>query len=329
MKKSTIHIDHTSTPFEYAETRWEGHQNLEILDSELSANTHFQKKLADIEIIRKKTRILSEAISEKKIVLVKDYAGHAVTRTIEPVNLVARGESIWCFEHESMINKQLRINRIGDIELLDRDWEFEEYHKKGETDIFKWSGSEKIRIRMDMRAKAKRDLLERFPDAAYLSSSELYPLSEDVWRLDTTVTTLKPVVRFYAGWLNEIDIIDTPALQEAFDEYISQNSPSVKSQEQYTAEQQKAILSLLYDVMMADKVANPLEKRFLNKYFCKFNMSIFEFEYIEKERSIAIAKNMSDEQKSDLKRILNAMAFSDYVFKEEEKKYIEEITSFL
>ena len=129
--------------------------------------------------------------------------------------------------------------------------------------------------------------------------------------------------------VDEIDIIDTPALQEAFDEYISQNSPSVKSQEQYTAEQQKAILSLLYDVMMADKVANPLEKRFLNKYFCKFNMSIFEFEYIEKERSIAIAKNMSDEQKSDLKRILNAMAFSDYVFKEEEKKYIEEITSFL
>lgn len=327
MKKTTIHTKSDNTPFEYHETRWEKHQNAEMLDSELSANSLFQKKLADIEIIRKKTRILSEAISEKKIVLVKDYAGHAGARTIEPVNFVARGESIWCFEHGSMLNKQFRINRIGDIELLDRSWEYESLHKKGETDIFKWSGSEKIRICLDMRDKAKRDLIERFPDAAYLPSTELYPLSDDVWRLDTMVTTLKPVVRFYAGWLSEIDIVDTPALQDAFDEYIVQNSPSIKLLESYSDEQQKAILSLLYDVMMVDKYAHPLEKKFLNKYLCKFKMSIFDFEYIEKERSIQIAKEMTYDQKNDLKRLLKAMADSDHIFKEEERIYIEDIIS--
>jgi uncharacterized tellurite resistance protein B-like protein len=228
-----------------------------------------------------------------------------------------------------MLNKQLRINRIGDIELLDNGWMYEDLHKKGETDIFKWSGTESIRIRLDMRPKAKRDLLERFPDAAYLSSSELYPLSDGVWRLDTTVTTLKPVIRFYAGWISEIDIVDTPALQEAFDEYISQNSPSVKLRESYTDEQQKAILSLLYDVMMADKVAHPLEKKFLNKYLCKFKMSIFDFEYFKRERSIKIASDMTEDQKNDLKRLLNAMAASDHIFKDVERTYIDEIMAVL
>jgi len=329
MKKIAVHIENIDAPFEYSESRWEDHQDTETLVSPLSASTRLQKMMSDFEVIRKKTRILSEAIAEKKIVLVKDYAGHAVPRTIEPVNFVARGESIWCFEHESMLNKQLRINRIGDIELLDKGWKYEDLHKKGETDIFKWSGTERIRIRLDMRPKAKRDLLERFPDAAYLSSSELYPLSDGVWRLDTTVTTLKPVIRFYAGWLSEIDIVDTPALQDAFDEYIAQNSPSVKLQEQYSEDQQRAILSLLYDVMMADKEANPLEKKFLNKYFCKFNMSVFEFDYLNKEQSLSIASSMSEDQKADLRRILNAMAYSDHIFKEEERKYIEEITAVL
>jgi uncharacterized tellurite resistance protein B-like protein len=285
--------------------------------------------MSDFEAIRKKTRILADAITEKRVVLVKDYAGHASPRTIEPINFVASGESIWCFEQETKINKQLKINRIGEIELLDKIWEYEELHKRGETDIFNWSGSEKIRIRLDMRPKAKRDLLDRFPAAAYLPSTELYPLSDGVWRLDTTVTTLKPVVRFYAGWLSEIDIVDTPDLQDAFDEYIAQNSPSVKLQEQYSEDQQRAILSLLYDVMMADKEANPLEKKFLNKYFCKFNMSVFEFDYLNKEQSLSIASSMSEDQKADLRRILNAMAYSDHIFKEEERKYIEEITAVL
>jgi uncharacterized tellurite resistance protein B-like protein len=324
MKNIDIHISESTHPFEYESTRWGNSIEKESAILPLASN-RYQKILSDYETRRKKERILYDAIVEKKIVLVKDYKGHAGLRTLEPINFVDRGDSIWCFEHEDQKNKQFIISRIGDIELLDRRWEYEDKHTKGETDIFRWSGSEKYRVRIDLKEKVRQDLLERFPAAAYLSSSELYPLSDGVWRLDTMVTSLKPVVRFYAGWLSEIDIVDTPALQEAFDDYIFQNSPPVRLRESYTDDQQKAILSLLYDVMMADKEAHPLEKKFLNKYLCKFKMSIFDFEYIEKERSIQIVKNMTEDQKSDIKRLLDAMADSDHILKEEEKKYIVEI----
>ena len=283
--------------------------------------------MSELENLKKKIRILTDAIANKRIVIIKDYAGHSGDRIIEPVNFVSRGSSVWCFEHQSMKHKQLIINRIGGIELTDELWQYEDSHCKGETDIFRWSGSERIRLRLDMGSKAKRNLIERFPDVDYLTSSELYPLRNNVWRLDVFVTSMKPVARFYASWLDEIDIIDTPELKEEFDNYISSYSIPVKLKEDYTVRQQQAILSLLYDVMMVDKEPHVLERTFLNKYLNKFKISLYDFKYIEASESIRELKGLSSKQTVEISKVLNAMEESDYIFKDEEKLLIENIIS--
>lgn len=325
MINKTIKIDIDDSPFIFDEKRWEGGSSSEKFSAWAMGNDDLQNMMAEYENIKRKSQILSEAILEKKIVIVRGYAGHDSVREIEPVNFVSHGESIWCYDstHKSCI--QLKIVRIGDLELTDRYWEHESEHTIGKTDIFRWSGDAQIRIRMDMASIVKRDLTERFKDAAVLPKSQLYLLRDGVWRLDTYVTTLNPVARFYAGWIDKITIIDTPELQEEFDRYIAESTTAVFLRERYSDKEQRAILSLMYDVMVADNEINIFEKRFLNKYFSTFEVSFFDFAYLPREESTKIAKSMNENQKKELIDVLTAMAESDFILKVEEKKAIADV----
>ena len=325
MIDQAIKFDIDDTPFVFDEKRWEGGSSSEKYSALAMGNDDLQNMMAEYENIKRKSQILSEAILEKTIVIVRGYAGHDSLREIEPINFVSHGESIWCYDygHNSCI--QLKIVRIGDLEPTDRPWKHEDKHTVGKTDIFRWSGDAQIRIRMDMESIVKRDLTERFKDAAVLPKSQLYLLRDGVWRLDTYVTNLNPVARFYAGWIDKITIIDTPELQKEFDKYIAASTIAVTLKEHYSDKEQQAILSLMYDVMVADNEINILEKRFFNNYFSTFDISFFDFEYLPREESCSIAKMMNGNQKKELINVLTAMAESDYLFKEEEKKAIAEV----
>lgn len=285
--------------------------------------------VSEAERILKFRNLLNRAIQEKKKVILRKYrsntSGTIKDRYVEPVNFVNDGIGIWCYESGDNQHKQFKLSRIENIELLDESWTDEERHCIGRTDLFGWSGSDKIRVQLDMHFRAKNFLVEKYNNAKYLTNKELYLLRDHFWRLDVEVTSLKPVVKFYAMYLDAISIVDTPLLQKEFDDYLANYAVQVKMEQNYTQDEQIAILSLLYHVMNADGEIKSVEKRFIGKYFSKFNISFFEFETKSQNEAIEIVRTMSDLQKKEIIAVLTSLAECDNLFHPKEKEIIERL----
>ena len=77
------------------------------------------------------------------------------------------------------------------------------------TDCFRASGTVQTRIQLQLREYAKDALIKRFP----LAGKDIKK-NDDNWILDTLVYSMEVPCRFVLSYADEIEIIDSPALQE-------------------------------------------------------------------------------------------------------------------
>lgn len=165
---------------------------------------------------------LGTAVQDGLQVLLRDYeSGHSRSirdRRIEPFAFTSDYADIWAFDLEDGRNKTFKISRIGDVEVLDAAWEHEAEHRRAETDIFRMSGREPVRIVLSMTLKAKNLLVEEYPMA-----SRFIRENEGSWLLDTEVYALEGAGRFVLGLMDDVRIEEGEALRSYVAEYAKRN----------------------------------------------------------------------------------------------------------
>ena len=162
---------------------------------------------------------LGEAIRSKRKVILKAYeSAHSqevADRFIEPFELTTNCIDVWGFDLEKQENRVFKISRIGKVCLLQDSWSNEESHQTSKTDCFRISSFEQSPVKLELSLMAKSLLTEEYPLAEMDLRHE-----DDKWILETMVSGMEGVGRFVLGLLNEIKIIDSPALEDYIHNYI-------------------------------------------------------------------------------------------------------------
>ena len=163
---------------------------------------------------------LGEAIRSKRKVILKAYeSAHSqevADRFIEPFELTTNCIDVWRFDLEKQENRVFKISRIGKVCLLQDSWSNEESHQTSKTDCFRISSFEQSPVKLELSLMAKSLLVEEYPLAEMDLRHE-----DDKWILETMVSGMEGVGRFVLGLLNEIKIIDSPALEDYIDNYVN------------------------------------------------------------------------------------------------------------
>lgn len=161
---------------------------------------------------------LLEAMAEHRQVLLVDYAsshaGVVRSRVVEPFGFTTNYVQAWCYEPESGMNKLFKVARIGAVEVMDSPWQHAESHKQGYIDIFRMTGFDEHRVRLELGMMAHNLLVEEYP----LAERDIKHLGEGRWLLDTKVCNYLGIGRFVMGLMDDVRIVDSPE----FEAYVSQ-----------------------------------------------------------------------------------------------------------
>lgn len=195
------------------------------LDSTNMLKTNLKKKLSAVynstsivNYVQKKElaehiELLGQAIREKKRVILKSYESshsHEVSdRFIEPFEFTTNCIDVWGYDLEKKENRVFKISRIGRVSLLDDSWCNEERHEKSKTDCFRISSFEQSRVKLELSIMAKNLLIEEYPLAEKDIRKE-----GDKWILETMVSGMEGVGRFFLGLAHEIKILESDELKE-------------------------------------------------------------------------------------------------------------------
>ncbi|MGN1225639.1 MAG: helix-turn-helix transcriptional regulator [Candidatus Cryptobacteroides sp.] len=166
---------------------------------------------------------LGKAIADKQKVILKSYESgntHSIRdRYVEPFAFTTDYIEVWAYDLEDHKNKSFKVNRIGEVQILEEDWSEEASHQKDGMDIFHLSGKTSHRVRLQMSHYAKNLLIEEYP----LAEKDLKKEGEH-WILDTQVYNYAGACRFYAGLMQEISIVDSPEFQDYVRDYLSKST---------------------------------------------------------------------------------------------------------
>ena len=157
---------------------------------------------------------LVKAIENKNTVILKNYASaHSNDirdRYVEPYAFTTNYVQIWCFCKDENKNKLFKVSRIGNVEILPETWQNETDHQAGYIDIFRMNSEHTTTVKLKLNLRAANLLMEEYP----LASKYLTKLSPNEWLLVTDVCSMDGVGRFVMGLLDDIEIVESPELQE-------------------------------------------------------------------------------------------------------------------
>lgn len=150
---------------------------------------------------------LRKAAQEKKMVILHDYEsanGNDVRdRLVEPFGFTNDFIEVWAYDTESKSNKTFKVQRIGEVEILNRSWEYEVSHRTQGRDIFRMSGYANAHVRMQLTVRAKNLLIEEYP----LAEKQIVR-DGNYWILDTVVNDFAGICRYYVGLIPEIKVLE-------------------------------------------------------------------------------------------------------------------------
>lgn len=163
---------------------------------------------------------LIEAIEQQKQVTLKSYrsshGGAVRDRRVEPFAFTTNYVQVWCFDTESQSCKLFKLSRIGSVEISEQEWQWEQSHKQGFIDVFRMNGDKRHTVCIKLGILAHNLLVEEYP----LAEQYLSPTEDGRWLLQTDVASYAGVGRFVVGLMDDIDIIDTPELEEYISSYV-------------------------------------------------------------------------------------------------------------
>ena len=150
---------------------------------------------------------LHEAIKYKQMAVLKGYSSpHGRTkrdRLVEPFLLMNGNNEVRCYEPASGMNKTFKVARIQQVALLSENWQHEADHRRMFTDIFMFSGEERLPVKLRMGTLAHNLMIEEYPLSAPLFEQE----DQNHWLLSMDVCSYAGIGRFVLGLFEDIDVL--------------------------------------------------------------------------------------------------------------------------
>lgn len=155
---------------------------------------------------------IASAIKERKQIILKNYSSaHSNTvsnHIVEPFEFTSNQIDIWAYDTQDCLNKRFKISRIEETEILDNDWENEQFHKSETIDDFRTHGNDKHHVMLELDYLAKNLLIEEYP----LAEKHITSIGNDHWLYEADVNKLDGVGRFALGLTQHIKVLKDEAL---------------------------------------------------------------------------------------------------------------------
>lgn len=185
------------------------------------------EELSDPAVMRRINRNvqqLKKAIAEKKMVTLKAYSSpHSKTvadRIVEPFMLMNGGSDIRCHELRSHENKTYKISRMQEVEIMDLPWICEDQHREVYTDIFNFSGEQRLHVSLRLGQLSHNLLVEEHPGAEPFVKQ----VDDNTWQADIDVVSYHGIGRFVLGLFDDIDILG----DKGFINYLQEKTKRMK-----------------------------------------------------------------------------------------------------
>ncbi len=175
--------------------------------------------------VAKLFRTINEAIEGKKQVLLKSY--HSANsqeindRLVEPFQFGEGFQSVLALDTKDKQSKYFKLERIGEVVVLDKPYKFEALHQKNATDMFGLSGRKQIWVSMRLSLKACMLLREEFPlSVKYIEKDN--ESEGKSYLFNGPVLHFKGIGRFVMGLADEITIASPPEFKQYIKDIIKQ-----------------------------------------------------------------------------------------------------------
>lgn len=158
---------------------------------------------------------LVKAIKQEKQVILKSYhsahSGEIKDYRIEPFDFTENYNTVLAYDLSDGLNKQFKLERIGEVLVLDKNQRHRSKHEVQKTDVFGCNGSVPVRITLELNLRSYLLLREEFPRSLpFIAESEL----PGKYIFHGPVNGYDGAGRFIMGLLDEIRIINPPDLHE-------------------------------------------------------------------------------------------------------------------
>lgn len=167
--------------------------------------------------------VIYDAIKRKRVVKIIDYASpHSDTvsdRVVEPFLLLNDNNDVRCYELSSRQNKTFKLSRMRDVVLLDLSWSCESKHKRVFTDIFMFSGEERLPVAVRLDRLAYQVFVEEYPRAAHAVTQE----DAAHYVLRTEVVSYRGIGRFVLGLYDHVEVLGDEGFQAYVRETLRRN----------------------------------------------------------------------------------------------------------
>lgn len=167
--------------------------------------------------------VLYDAIKRKRVVKLVGYASpHSDTvsdRVVEPFLLLNDNNDVRCYELSSGENKTFKLSRMRDVVLLDLSWSCESKHKWVFTDIFMFSGEERLPVAVRLDRLAYQVFVEEYPRAAHAVTPE----DSAHYVLRTEVVSYRGIGRFVLGLYDHVEVLGDEGFQAYVRETLRRN----------------------------------------------------------------------------------------------------------
>lgn len=154
---------------------------------------------------------LYDAIKLRRYVILRNYTSphsHSTKdRLVEPFMLMNNNNEVRCYEPSSGMNKTFKASRMQSVEVLDTEWNHASEHRQMYTDVFMFSGEERLRVSLLLGPLAYNVLVEEYPQ-----TKEHIVQQADGRRLFTAeLCSYAAIGRFVLGLFDDIEVLgDAP-----------------------------------------------------------------------------------------------------------------------
>lgn len=160
--------------------------------------------------VAKMFRTLTEAVENKRQVALKNYhsanSQEITDRLVEPFQFGEGFQSVLALDTKDKQCKYFKLERIGEVVVLDNPYKFQKMHEKTNTDMFGITGRKETWVTLRLSLRAYVLLREEFPLAQpYLEKEETEETKSYIF--NGPVLNFKGVGRFVMGLADEVAIL--------------------------------------------------------------------------------------------------------------------------
>lgn len=177
--------------------------------------------------------VLYDAIKRHRLVKIMNYSSpHSKSmsdRVVEPFLMMNNNNDVRCYELLSGMNKTFKVSRMTDVVMLDLEWGNEAKHKQVFTDLFMFSGEERLSVKLRLDLLAYNLMIEEYPKSAdFIVEEALADDADDEgnassdtprkdakhWIFSADFASYIGISRFVLGLYNHIDVLESREFKE-------------------------------------------------------------------------------------------------------------------